>query len=398
MSDSAVINILSRVGIATLTEAFGESRLDRLAELGVPMRPKNISQAAFQEIGFDVFKNKNLRLSLLNSLSENDIRTAFKNAEGDIDLEKLSAFKWGYNSQTDNFLSLFDLSLDDVFTVTESVAGFKSASDIDKPLFDYQNSIRKQLVSFLNERNEKRIIAHMPTGSGKTRTSLELVSDFIRHRNADDPTLIVWMAHSDELCEQAAQTFEATWNKLGSENAGIYRLWGGRNDEPIDFAKPSFLITSFQTCYAAMMSKNDSRFKTMSKLRNECDLLIVDEAHMSTAPTYQAAIEFLCNEKTKLIGLTATPGRHHIGGETDQTKGLARFYENNKITLGKEIIGETSPIEFLQSRGILSTVNRYPLPSGVDVNLTLKQIRAVSDLLELPADILRWTCAEWQRH
>lgn len=389
MSDSTVIDILSRVGIATLTEAFGNTRLERLAELGVPMRPKNISEAAFQEIGFDVFKDKNLRLSILNSLSEDDIREAFKKPEGALELEKLSAFKWGHNSQTNNFISLFGLTLEDVFVVTNEVAGFKSASDINKPLFDYQNNIRKQLVSFLGKRTKKRIIAHMPTGSGKTRTTMELVSDFIRHRNADDPTLVVWMAHSDELCEQAAQTFETTWNKLGSENAGIYRLWGGRSDEAIDFTKPSFLITSFQTCYAAMMSKNDSRFNTMSKLRNECDLLIVDEAHMSTAPTYQAAIEFLCNEKTKLIGLTATPGRHHIGGETDQTKGLAKFYENNKITLGQEIIGETSPIEFLQSRGILSRVNRYPLPSGVEVNLTLKQMRAVTELLELPADILK---------
>ena len=138
-----------------------------------------------------------------------------------------------------------------------------------------------------------------------------------------------------------------------------------------------------------IMSKRDSRFEEMSQLRKECDLLIVDEAHMSTAPTYQAAIKFLCNQNTKVIGLTATPGRHHVGGETDQTEELAEFYQQNKITLGKEIIGDHSPIEFLQERGILSQVERYSLPSGVDVELTPKQARAVSELLELPADILR---------
>jgi len=389
MSNDTVINVLSRLGIAELVDVFGDDRLQRLADLGVPMRPKTISEAAFQEVGFDVFKSKKLRLSILNSLPESAILKAFDMPTGELDLMKISQFKWGTNTQTDNFLSLFELGLNDVFSFSDKIVGFESSSNINKPLFDYQNSIRKQLIAFLQGRDNKRIIAHMPTGSGKTRTTMELVSDFIRNQNDDNPTLVVWMAHSDELCEQAAQTFQATWDKLGSENAGIYRLWGGRQTQEIDFTKPAFLITSFQTCYAAMMSRNDTKFHTMSKLRNECDLLIVDEAHMSTAPTYRAAIEFLCNEGTQLIGLTATPGRHHIGGESDQTEELANFYENNKITLGDEITAGVSPIEFLQGRGILSTVERYPLPSGVDIKLSPKQIRAVSELLELPADVLR---------
>ena len=387
MSLEKAILAISRIGIGSLTEVFGDERLQRLAELGIPMKPQTISEAAVQEIGFDVFKSSLLREGILNSLSEEDIRNAFSISSAEINIPKLSKFRWGSNSQTERFLSLFDLKLEDVFTETQSPPGFVSYSAIEKPLFDYQNSIRKQLVSFLDDTNNSRIIAHMPTGSGKTRTSMELVSDFIRNRKQQDPTLVVWMAHSDELCEQAAQTFEATWNKLGSEDACIYRLWGGRFLEAIDFSRPAFLITSFQTCHAAMTSKRDTRFEKMSKLRNECDLLIVDEAHMSTAPTYQAAIKFLCNQHTQVIGLTATPGRHHIGGETDQTKELAVFYQQNKITLGKEIIGESSPIEFLQERGILSEVERYTLPSGVDIELTPKQARAVSDLLELPADI-----------
>jgi len=389
MSLEKVINVISRIGIGSLTEVFGDERLQRLAELGIPMKPQNISEAAVQEIGFDVFKSVSLREGVLNSLTENEIRTAFDISEPTIDIAKVSRFRWGANTQTECFLSLLDLKLEDVFSETKTQPGFVSYSEIEKPLFDYQNSIRKQLVSFLDDSRNSRIIAHMPTGSGKTRTSMELVADFIRNRNRTDPTLVVWMAHSDELCEQAAQTFETTWNKLGSENAGIYRLWGGRQHEEIDFSRPAFLITSFQTCHAAMLSKHDARFEVMSKLRNECDLLIVDEAHMSTAPTYQAAIKFLSNQHTQVIGLTATPGRHHIGGDTDQTEELAVFYQQNKITLGKEIIGETSPIEFLQERGILSQVDRYSLPSGVEIELTPKQAHAVSELLELPADILR---------
>ena len=389
MEHNLVVDALSRIGIARLSDALGDQRLTRLAELGVPMRPKTIADAAFQEQGFELFRNKSLRIGILNSFTEEKLRNTFNIKDDEISVQKLNEFKWGMNDTTALFLSLFGIELTAAFPDRKEIAGFQSSTNISKPLFDYQNSIRKQLNSFLSKRKNKRIIAHMPTGSGKTRTTMELISDFIRTRTEADPTLVVWMAHSDELCEQAAQTFTETWEKLGSEDAIIYRLWGGRPQQKLDFSKPIFLITSFQTCFAAMMSRHDKRFEIMSNLRNECDLLVVDEAHMSTAPTYKSAIEFLCNENTQLIGLTATPGRHHVGGDTEGTKGLATFYENNKITLGNEILDGTSPIEFLQSRGILSKVDRYELPTNIDIKLSPKRAQAVSELLELPKDILK---------
>ena len=157
----------------------------------------------------------------------------------------------------------------------------------------------------------------------------------------------------------------------------------------IDFSKPVLIVTSFQSCHAAILSGSNNRFTIMTSIRSECDLLIVDEAHMSVAPTYKHAIEFLCNDKTRLIGLTATPGRHHIGGDAGGTTELADFYENNKITLGTDIIGDDNPIEFLQKRGILSVVERYRVDSGVDIALSPKAVRAVSNLLELPAEVLK---------
>ena len=76
MNTDKIISVLSRIGIGQLSEAFGSKRLDNLAELGVPMRPKNISEAAFQEQGFEIFKNVNLRENILNSLSEAQIKKA----------------------------------------------------------------------------------------------------------------------------------------------------------------------------------------------------------------------------------------------------------------------------------------------------------------------------------
>ena len=353
------------------------------------MRSRSIAEAAFQEQGYDLLKDNALRLGVLNSLSQEQISLAYGVNDFSHDPNELADFRWGSNPATRKFLSLFDVRLEEAFPVADAPVRFSVQIPIDKPLFDYQISIRKRLMDFLLKSDKKRIIAHMPTGSGKTRTTMEMLSDFIRTRNVSGSTLVVWMAHSDELCEQAAQSFTEIWSKMGSEDANIYRFWGGRRGEPIDFSKPVFIITSFQSCHAAILSGEDDRFAMMAEIRSECDLLIVDEAHMSVAPTYKQAIDFLCNNSTQLVGLTATPGRHHIGGDTAGTTELAEFYQNNKITLGTDVTGELNPIEYLQSRGILSIVKRYKIDSGIDIALSTRAVRAVSELLELPAEVLK---------
>lgn len=388
MDTNEIVGKLANVGMAKLAQCLDPSRLNRLSELGIKMTPSNIANAAFQEQGFELFKNIELRIAVLNGLSQEQLGTIYGQSEQPYRPEQLAKFRWSENKASEKFLSIFGVTLDDVFGNEKEEIPFSTRTNIVKPLFDYQNSIRKQLNTFARSRGHKRIIAHMPTGAGKTRTTMELVSDFIRNRNETDPTLVVWMAHSDELCEQAVQTFIDIWSKIGSEDANVYRLWGGRKSEDLDFTKPIFVVTSFQSCHLAILSSSDAKFQTMSRIRSECDLLIVDEAHMSTAPTYSRAIDYLCNEKTKLIGLTATPGRHHIGGDIEATRELAKFYQNNKISLGVDVTGGQNPIEFLQSRGILSEVDRVRLDSGVDIELSGRAVTAISQLLDIPKEVL----------
>jgi len=388
LDTDAIVSAIASIGMANLSSCLGSARLDRLSELGIRMTPRNIARAAFQEQGFELFKNTELRVGVLNALSQDELISIYGPAKTVHDPVQLSRFRWTENTATERFLSIFGVELSDVFADKVEDLSFSVQTEIDKPLFDYQNSIRRQLNTFTDSKKVRRIVAHMPTGAGKTRTTMELVSDFIRNRDADDPTLVVWMAHSDELCEQAVQTFLSIWSKLGSENANVYRMWGGRRGDPIDFRQPSFVVTSFQSCHSAIISPNDIRFETMAQLRAECDLLIVDEAHMSTAPTYSRAIDYLCNEKTKLIGLTATPGRHHIGGDVTETQALAEFYKGNKITLGEDVTDGSNPIEFLQERGILSAVDRVKLDSGVDIALSGRAVSAISDLLDIPKEVL----------
>lgn len=388
MDTDKIVGTIARVGMAQLSSCLGVDRLDRLAELGVAMTSHSIANAAFQEQGFALFKNKELRLAIIASLSNDMIKKIFGTPEFKQNLSSLAHFKWGENEPTRKFLSILDVRLDEVFVDESSDLCFKIQGEVAHRLFDYQNSIRKQLHSFLQDKNQKRVIVHMPTGTGKTRTTIEVLCDFIRNRDKKQPTLVVWMAHSDELCEQAVQTFKRIWSRLGSEVASIYRLWGGRDGEEIDTDKPVFVVTSFQSCYSAMKSGKNERFQKIMHLRRKCDLLVVDEAHMSTALTYNEAINFLCNESTQLIGLTATPGRHHVGGDVTETIKLAEFYSNNKITIDENITKGVNPIVYLQEQGILSKVARTKLDSGIDIALSARSVSAISRFLDIPSEVL----------
>jgi DNA repair protein RadD len=90
------------------------------------------------------------------------------------------------------------------------------------PLFDHQRLAARRVLSYL-EREPHRVMLHMPTGSGKTRTAMSIVSTLL---NRSEPKLIVWLAHSEELCEQAVEEFAKAWSHLGNRPIDVHRWWG----------------------------------------------------------------------------------------------------------------------------------------------------------------------------
>ena len=77
-----------------------------------------------------------------------------------------------------------------------------------------------------------------------------------------------------------------------------------------------------------MWSKINSNDKNDLNL-SSCKLLVIDEAHISLADTYKCIYEILQYSSTRLLGLTATPGR------TDEikTNDLADLFLKNLISL-----------------------------------------------------------------
>lgn len=388
--DSRLAKALSHLGVATLVNHIGEEGTKRMIALGIGIDPESLSEGMVSDQGLNLLRSEELRCDLFSTYTPEEVRQAFQLASDEVvNIAKLNKFKWGQNEPSKKYLSLLGLSDDLLAPEAVEETQLDSIARVEMCLYPYQNWIRKGVISFIRQNPGKRLLVHMPTGAGKTRTAIESISDYLRSQTGL-PKLIVWMAHSDELCEQAAESFESLWARFGSEPVNVQRMWGGRGLATVDDTKPTFLVTSFQTAYSMILSAKDSVFQSFADIRSKSSLLIVDEAHLSTAPTYKQAIELFSNMNTTVLGLTATPGRHHIGGDVDETKALSEFYGNNLLRIrsdqGEEL---EDPIAYLTDKGVLARIERYQLESGTDIALSSHEAKAISQMLDIPASVLR---------
>ena len=94
------------------------------------------------------------------------------------------------------------------------------------PLHDYQQKIVDQIRGLLFGAEEHpRGLISLPTGAGKTRVATQALVEALSTGGLESPVL--WIAPSDELCEQAVQTWSEVWRAHGStEELRIGRLWG----------------------------------------------------------------------------------------------------------------------------------------------------------------------------
>ncbi|MET4448498.1 DNA repair protein RadD [Bradyrhizobium sp. GM2.2] len=211
------------------------------------------------------------------------------------------------------------------------------------PLFAHQLSVADRARDALREHPHKALV-HMPTGAGKTRTAMHLVCEW--HNRADD-RLVVWLAQSSELLEQAASEFERAWTSRGRSAARVYRYWGDYEPD-LSQARSGFLVAGFAKLYA--LYRRDPNM--ILRLGDRATLTVVDEAHQAIAPTYRALTSFISEKRpaNALLGLTATPGR--TWSDIAKDAELASFFDNMKITI--EVEGYDNAVDFLIDRGFLA--------------------------------------------
>lgn len=240
-------------------------------------------------------------------------------------------------------------------------------------LHDYQKRIKDDLFERMLSPGD-RFLLQMPTGAGKTYTALESVVDLLRQPRMNK--YVVWLVDSNELAEQALQSFFYLWKLKGDKELFAYRLF--RNFLP-DFRQEQggIVFASFAKVHSVLSKRQHEGYDSLWHLINHCELLIVDEAHTSVADTYAQCIRaFVDTDETSVLGLTATPGRT----TPESTQELVALYKANLITMkdsgGKEI---DNPIGYLQERGYLAELKTEILETGITVDYA-EEKRILADL------------------
>ncbi len=381
-----------------LQDLIGLTTLERLERL-IPALVKGsadpdliyykdtLSQIFDAFTGPEAITNNQFRKRLLNHLTPNQLdeivtatgicKTALPFEEK---VDRLAARGW----RDEEFCkSLIDqLGLPDAFLPTvraehETDQFIPAPSSPLKLLKDYQFDVFREAQERSKAINS-RFVIQMPTGSGKTRTAMEIIATFLN--NAAEGEVVVWLAHSEELCEQAYECFRDVWPHVGHHNIRIVRCWGPTSRLPYTFTERAFFIGGFQKLYS-LLSTNEIPF---SELRSRVALVVVDEAHKVLAPTYKQVTKALLGKSTRVIGLTATPGRSAIDAE--QNMALAEFFFNEIVSINS---GQESVISFLRRRRILSEVTYEPLLTQLRYELSENDLKYIEQFFDIPPGMLR---------
>tara|TARA_X000000950_G_scaffold188199_1_gene227585 strand:+ start:177 stop:1799 length:1623 start_codon:yes stop_codon:yes gene_type:complete len=254
------------------------------------------------------------------------------------------------------FLSIFEIKIENKIVI-------KNEEDKTNPnqieplysLFNHQINVLNKVNEILNKTN-KRVLLHMPTGAGKTRTAINLICDYLKKNKIG---LVVWLAHTEELCQQASDEFNRAWGIIGNKKINSYKLF---KDLRFDIEKinKGFVVLSLDYAYS-LTKRAQNKFFNLARNTN---FVVMDEAHMSVAKSYKQVLNILVNKDTNLVGLTATPGRAQI--LDDENKKLANFYYKQKATL--EVEGYKNPVHFLQDKGYLAKVKNEKLETSIDIS------------------------------
>lgn len=97
-------------------------------------------------------------------------------------------------------------------------------------LHDYQQELLGKVQKVLGASDSKnRALLSLPTGAGKTRVVVEALLTWWDRNDQVKPCLL-WIAQSDELCEQAVESFRQVWIDRGGKGCRqtlrLFRCWG----------------------------------------------------------------------------------------------------------------------------------------------------------------------------
>lgn len=244
-------------------------------------------------------------------------------------------------------------------------------------LFPHQRDAKRQSLEVL-AKHPHRVMLHMPTGAGKTRTAMQIVAEHLRTVGAGT---VVWLATTEELCEQAAEEFGQAWQYVGDREIPLIRAWGSHQLDRAELISdvPKVIVAGLAKLHAAR-----SRDQTLLPfIGSRVSLVVFDEAHQAIATTYREIVDVLIARGAKLLGLSATPGRSWNDMAADFE--LSSYFAQNKVVL--KVDGYRSPIDYLISEGYLARPNFRSVEHHAQVELSDRERALLAEELDIPEGI-----------
>jgi len=388
--------MIGRLQLRELQDLIGVEVLEHLERV-IPFVPnsgidhpndiyekKSLERIFFAFSGQDALSERDFRKLLLSRLNQQELSRLASDLGMDPEanfrglVERISALPWSDNAHSAIIADNLRIPRAFVPVAPEAPPDRETVRNPDNPfksLKDFQVSVFNNAKGRLQYPLQKMLI-QMPTGSGKTRTAMEIICTFL---NENQGRSVIWLANSEELCEQAIESFREVWSHIGLFKIDLIRAFG-----PHGLAIPeraSFIVGGFAKVHSAF--KRDKELP--GELSARIGMIIVDEAHQVVAPTYHNVVRqlLLKNHQVHLIGLTATPGRSDPSGE--ETGELIHFFSGNRIEIAS---GEESTIQFLKKRKVLAQVEREPLITNIRYELTAGEKSYIAAHFDFPKSFL----------
>lgn len=263
-----------------------------------------------------------------------------------------------------------------------------------KPLQDFQKEVQAEMKKVI-ARPGGRAIVTLPTGAGKTRVAVDTIRDWLSewHASRAENTgrAVVWLAHTEELCEQAFTCFKQVWEASSAAcPVMLFRFWGKYTQDLVDHRenlasmrqRATVLVSTPQRLVNLVKGAVPRADEVLKDIVDLTSLVVIDEAHRAAAPMYQTILGRLRESATEtaVVGLTATPFRTEylqddpIAGTAE----LKRLFQ--RIVEPVETLGDDPRTE-LQSRGYLAK----PVWDSIKTN-TLLRPPPIDDLFGITED------------
>ncbi|WP_165658663.1 DEAD/DEAH box helicase [Sutterella wadsworthensis] len=345
----------------------------------------------------EILLDDSMRVRLINALPPEDCSRLLyslthSNVQNGDQWDKLNARLKAHNCE--DFAKLFDflhlkaeLAVQLIPKVVEKVEDIPEAASIIGPaqkLFPHQRKALLQLEDkfFRMEYPRYSAMLHMPTGSGKTKTAATMACRYLLRF---DGGLVIWLADTKELCEQAYAELSKLWRQQGDRDIKIFRAF--------DSTKPNFRAINEGILVMTLQTANKLPQSTLYALAAKEPFIIFDEAHKATAESYEMVVKELSPDnredtKHRLLGLSATPGR-----STDDeiaNRHLAGLFNNFIVTL--DIPGYDNPIRYLMDEGYMARPIYRPIKTKIDLKKWPKNLPHPSVATESSNKVLDKLC------